>query len=238
MSTEQAVSDTRQKTRFPVGPVILLTAICLTSGLALSFLDGILKDPIAAKKLEAFNAGLAVVLGENADQAQTVYVDENESKNNVYYALEAGHLLYAAEGSAKGYQSTIRVLVSVRVPKPADFKPDAPATFPPASTKLVMHHITVIESGETPGLGENVKLVEKDVSLWAKLGGAEEQAGKRPAFQTKFDGMTVPEPCGEDAVTGATMDSVDAISGATITSNAVKLAVCNAVKRIRKNTAR
>jgi len=224
MSTEQESPDVQQKKRFPIGPIIVLGAICLVSGLSLSFISKKLEEPIEAKEQEAFNSGLTVVLGEadsypavnpDADKAEQVFVSENE-----------GALLYAAEGRAKGYQSTIVVLVSVRVPRPADFKLDDPATFPPASENLTIHRITVVKSGETPGLGENIKLIEKDVSLWAKLGGAEEQAGKRPAHQVKFDGKS------EDA-----LDGVDVISGATISSNAVKDAVRNAIERIRKNTA-
>ncbi len=235
MSSEPEKSDVQRKKRFPIGPIIVLGAICLTSGLALSFLDKKLKAPIAAKKLEAFNAGLAIVLGES--DSYPVVNPNSPVLEKVFVAEDEGHLLYASEGRAKGYQSTIRVLVSVRVPKPANFKLEVPATFPPASTKLVIHHITVIESGETPGLGENVKLVEKDVSFWAKLGGAKEQVGKHSTFQTQFDGMPAPEPAGEDAVTGATCKGVDAVTGATISSNAVKTAVRDAVERIRKNTA-
>jgi Na+-translocating ferredoxin:NAD+ oxidoreductase RnfG subunit len=225
MSAEPHNTETQKKARFPVGPIAVLAVICLTSGLALSVIYQKLKDPIAAKKKEAFNAGLAVVLGE-AESYPVVNSDAAEGER-VFVAESDGKLLYAAEGRAKGYQSTIRVLVSVRVAKPDGFQLDAVATFPPASGTLTIHRITVVESGETPGLGENIKLVQKDVSLWAKLGGAEEQVGKRPAFQVKFDGQS------EEA-----LDAVDAVTGATITSNAVKTAVRDAVERIRKNTAR
>jgi len=224
MSTESQNTEMQRKSRFPVGPIVVLAVICLTSGLALSFMYQKLKDPIAAKKKEAFNAGLAVVLGD-AESYPVVNPDAAEGER-IFAADGDDGLLYAAEGRAKGYQSTIRVLVSVRVAKPADFKLDGAAAFPPASGTLTIHRITVVESGETPGLGENVKLVEKDVSLWAKIGGAEERTGMRPAFQVQFDGQS------EDA-----LDAVDAVTGATITSNAVKAAVRDAVDRIKKNTA-
>jgi Na+-translocating ferredoxin:NAD+ oxidoreductase RnfG subunit len=225
MSAEPHNTEMQEKVRFPVGPIVVLAVICLTSGLALSVIYQKLKGPIAAKKKEAFNAGLAVVLGES-DSYPVVNADSPVIEQ-VFVAESDEELLYAAEGRSKGYQSTIRVLVSVRVPKPDGFQLDAAVTFPSASETLTIHRITVVESGETPGLGENIKLVQKDVSLWAKLGGAEEQVGKRPAFQVKFDGRSV-----------EALDAVDAVTGATITSNAVKAAVRDAVERIRKNTAR
>ena len=87
MSAESHDTEVQQKKRFPVGPIAVLAVICLASGLALSFMHSKLKDEIKEKKQEAFNAGLAVVLGEaesypvvnpDATESERVFVAEND----------------------------------------------------------------------------------------------------------------------------------------------------------------
>ena len=75
----------------------------------------------------------------------------------------------------------ISVLVSVRVPNS-----EGGRAYPQAGDSATIHRVTIISSQETPGLGENVKLVQKDVSIWAKLAGAGAGADKRPTFQVQF----------------------------------------------------
>ena len=78
-------------------------------------------------------------------------------------------------GSAQGYQSLVKVLVSV--------KADAPDT--PLGKDPVIHRMAIVSSQETPGLGENAKAVQQDVSFWAALSGARSKA-TRPWFQEQF----------------------------------------------------
>lgn len=234
----------RDKTKL-AGGIIVLACICLSSGAGVGFLYSAMKDEIQAKADEVFRDTLAEVLGE-AEQYGVVgaYLEGTKDTDKVYMNEVALGVLYAATGTARGYQGPIQVLVSVRSAAPNS----------PVGRDPVIQRMAVVSSQETPGLGENIKLVEKDVSIWGALAGRAgrtEGGPKRPWFQEQFSGLRLRHLDGEgaheaheaDGETSATPPDeepergVVAITGATITSKATVAAVRNAVHRIIETTA-
>lgn len=225
----------RDKTKL-AGGIIVLACICLGSGAGVGFLYSAMKDEIQAKADEVFRDTLAEVLGD-ADQYGVVgaYQEGTKDPDMVYVNETPSGVLYAATGMARGYQSPIHVLVSVRAAAPNS----------PVGPDPVIERMAVVSSQETPGLGENIKLVEKDVSIWGALVGAGGPAGsapKRPWFQEQFSGLRLHHLGGDqgsdaDRTHEGADRAVVAITGATITSKATVAAVRNAVHRIIEKTA-
>ncbi len=163
--------------------ILILVLICFGSGAGVSVLYYVIKGEIDQKAHEVFRESLALVLGE-APQYPAVgdYPAETLAQEKVYVHRTAGGALYAATGTARGYAGEIIVLVSV------DGKPDAPVGADP-----IVHAMAILQSQETPGLGENLKAVEKGPSIWARIAGAGAQAPRRPWFQEQFSGKRLSE---------------------------------------------
>jgi Na+-translocating ferredoxin:NAD+ oxidoreductase RnfG subunit len=204
--------------------VIVLACICLASGLGVGALYHSMKDDIELNMGKAFGQALQVVLGV-ADNYDLVgdYDGEVADDEKVYTLGTGSQVLYAATGSAKGYQSVVKVIVSVEA--------DSPET--PVDADPVIHAMAVVSSGETPGLGENIRAVEKDVSLWGAVAG-QKSTPRRPWFQEQFTGKRL-----SDLVVEKRKDSakIAALTGATITSEATTKAVRSAVQRVIDRTA-
>jgi RnfABCDGE-type electron transport complex G subunit len=203
--------------------VLVLTLICLVSGLGVGLLYASMKDDIEANERQVFLDTLADVLGE-ADSYRTVgeYDVSVADLDKVYVNQMDGDVLYAATGAAQGYQSTVTVLVAVRAERAGAAVGEDP----------VIHRMAVVSSQETPGLGENIRHVEKDRSIWrALLGGRE--SPRRPWFQEQFAGKRL-----SDLVVEKRQDTgrIAAVTGATITSRATTEAARRAVHKIIQTT--
>lgn len=209
------------------GAVIVLGSICVVSALTLSLVYSSLKTAIARKEREAENCGLEVVLGK-ADSYPLV--DKNAAEGDeVYVAQSDSEVLYAAAGRTQGYQSPVVVIVSVAVPRPEEFELGDAATYPAVPDDPEIHSLAVVSSQETPGLGENIKLIEKDISIWARLAGRRGGPPRRPAFQRQFGGMKLSDLGHEKE---RPLGEVHAITGATMTSAAVTAAARDAIRKI------
>ncbi len=216
------MSDAAQRTQQSklAAGILILAAICLGSGAGVGLLYWRMQDEIEAKAQSVFRETLALVLGEAEGYDVVGHYPAGTPEEQKVYLSRAGPVpLYAAVGTAKGYSSVIKVLVSVQ-----GRAPGAPVGPDPR-----IRAVAVVASQETPGLGENIKAVEKDVSLWGKLAGAEPADGppKRPWFQEQFSGLRLSDLPAELPAAG----QVEAITGATITSNAAVRAVREAVTR-------
>jgi Na+-translocating ferredoxin:NAD+ oxidoreductase RnfG subunit len=218
--SENAGSSPAKKS---LAAIAVLACICLCSGTGVSLLYSRMKQSIADKEREVFNAALAVVL-EEADEYPEVgtYPDTTPQDARVRVNTTDEGVLYCAMGKAKGYSSEIQVLASVVAPGPGV----------PVGDDPVIHKVTVVFSSETPGLGENIKAVEKDVSIWAALAG-KKATPQRASFQTQFSGKRL-----SDLVVDKTpgTDKIAAVTGATISSEAATAAVRNAVRTIVERT--
>ena len=204
---------------------VVLTIICLASGGILGTLFALAKDTIEQKQKKVFNDTLKTALGDfDEKEAVGSYKEGTRPQDKVWAIHRDSTTRYAGMGEAQGYQSTVRVLVSVEVEgknKPVGDNPE-------------ILRVAVLPTQETPGLGENIHKVEKDVSLWAALTGAESKVGeKRPSFQAQFSGLTlsdIPKNPGEG------LGEVKPVTGATITSTAVVRATRRALERVVEKT--
>lgn len=116
---------------------------------------------------------------------------------------------YELDGAVQGYQSKVRVLTGL-------------------TTNGVITGIKVLEQAETPGLGAEVQAVPSTRTLWSALAGLFSEAEKEsaaallPPFQAQFAGKDLG---GLAVVKQKNPGKIEAISGATITSEAVTRAV-------------
>jgi len=140
------------------------------------------------------------------------YEPGTDPERMVYVARVGGHVRYAAVGTAEGYQSEIKVLVSV------EGEPKAP--LPPDPTVFRM---VVMSSAETEQYGERINELPP---------GAGEECV--PPFQLQFWGKRLSELKLEPAAAGK---GIAAVTGATLTCRAVVEATRSAIHRIMAQVA-
>ncbi len=192
----------------------VLTLVCLLSGAGVSLLYVASAQRIEEQEAKAFEQTLDKVIGDATEPREEV-----EEILWVADIPEAG-VRYVARGTARGYQSDIVVLVSV----------EAETEETPVSEDTPIYRLAVLSSAETPGLGENINLVERTVSLWEAMIGRREDPG-RPWFQTQFSGMNM-----DDLKLEEDEGEVEAITGATETSEAAAEAARKALRTIIDQT--
>ena len=188
--------------------VVVLGLICLVMGSGVAVLYAAFKGRIAENDRKQFEAKLQEVLP--AGKVERL-AGSPERGDDVYVCRdESGEpIAYAARGEAQGYSSRVRIIVGAG-----------------ADAALSIRKVAVLDQQETPGLGADVSLTRSRWTLWEKLGKSFSGAAEAEPFENKFlDKFT------DTAVGG--LDQVDAMTAATITSNAVKSGVREAVERIR-----
>ncbi len=144
-----------------------------------------------------------------ATRFEKKHVRLGEQAVDYQIAYQDDHILgYIAIGEGVGYSSTIKVMVSVL--------PD-----------MHIFRTKVLYQKETPGLGDKI-LEIKSNATWGKLltGNMPDESKRRPWFQTQFDGKKAPLQVTADG------GQVDAITGATITSRAMCVAINDAINQL------
>ena len=214
---------------------IILGLISVFAALGIAGVFSMTRTRIAAKEQLAFEAALKDLFPQ-ADDVKPVEIAGAEvpgapapTKEDFLKKLAAGEAVgvmtkgsetvgYVAIGVRQGYSSRIRVMVGAR--------PD-----------MVIEGIRILYAAETPGLGEKVKEVRSDRTLWSAAAEVAHLATPVPAgesapwFQTQFAGKTLDKLV---VVKGSAAEGIQAITAATITSAAVTNAVKNALGMIRK----
>jgi RnfABCDGE-type electron transport complex G subunit len=188
--------------------VAVLGAICLVMGGGVAVLYATFKERIEVKEQEQIRLALREVLPEGTVDEMPGSAEKTQSGEKVYRATDGdGNALgYAAHGRAQGYSSTVKVLVGVA--------PDV----------RTLRSVVVLDQQETPGLGANVSVSRSSYNFWQKIGiqPADEPERRFNPFLDQFSSRRL------DALAG-----IDAMTAATITSDAVKTAVRGAVDDIR-----
>ncbi len=183
--------------------LLVLGIICVVMGGGVALLYGVFQQPIAEKQLQQYNAMLQELFPDlarvNAIAGADTPDDLADDVNQVFDAQ--GQLLgYTAQGHQQGYSSDVKVLVG--------FAPDG----------QTVRKVAILDQQETPGLGANAAQTRSQWNLWDKLrsffAGSDEAEPTENAFLDQFANRT-PAQFGE----------VDAITAATITSDAVKAGV-------------
>lgn len=203
---------------------IVLGLICIAAGLGVSGVYQLTKGRIAEKKEKSFRAALTAVFPE-ADSFSPLGGEGDVSweGQGVGVARVGKRVLgYLAVGEKQGYSSVIRVLVGCE----ANFRIKA---------------VRILSQSETPGLGERTKEVKSDRTVWQAVGEAvggssgEESGGEvRPWFQAQFDGRGAGDLV---VVKGKTETEIEAITGATVSSQAVTDAVKAALDAIGRGVS-
>lgn len=136
--------------------------------------------------------------------------DFSPVKNNdeiLYYRAkdsQGNTFAYAFKALGKGYSSTIITMVGIN-----------------KDGKII--NIKIINQNETPGLGTRIAESEQTTTIWDKLKGKKEAAAEKPWFQKQFSSKTLND-----------FDSIDTISGATVSSSAVKNSIKDKIKEVLK----
>lgn len=162
-----------------------LIGACLISGLIIGGVYALTAETAAEKQIELKYLSLQTLI-EGADTYQEI-----PEKPEWYAALQDGQTIaYIVPAESTGYSGAIKMLVAI--------SPD----------QQVMKY-TVLESGETPGLGDK-------------------------AYKEPFTGQFVGKGLEQLELTkdATKTDLIQSISGATITSRAVTEAVHEAVKEL------
>ena len=207
---------------------IIMTIICLISAAALAFTFALTKDNISASKKSELVKGLEAVLPAGKAKIDErplagVTAAQPGDADKLYVALDdAGNEIgYAAIGSARGYSSEISAMVGVT--------PD-----------LKIIAVRILSQSETPGLGERTREVPPTKSLWSAIGqmfaakqaAVPETALVEPPFQAQFRNKSVSQLT-VTKIPGS-KEGISAITGATITTQAVVDAVRNGMQVIEK----
>lgn len=221
---------------------LVLGAVCLCSVLALSLtyigVRGRIEENMMKRTKEAVRVSLSggdakVIEEMNSEKRKIeskeveIEIDGKKTKYKYYigYDLDNKVVGYAGSGLQQGYQSRINVMVGMD----KNFK------------KIL--GVKVVSQQETPGLGANVDAVETEETIWSAIGNLfssekEEKKDKGVSiakFQKQFFGVEIPKKKTE--IKKKIDEKVEAITGATITSNATKKAVMNAIEKLRKAVA-
>ncbi|MCX5647801.1 MAG: FMN-binding protein [Planctomycetota bacterium] len=190
--------------------VVILSVACLVIGGGVAALYGLFRGDIERRDLRIKEQAIQDVCPEGASvDPQAPIAGAPMAADAVYAARDsAGRTVaYVAQGEAQGYSSLLKVMVGVR------------------AEDLAVLRVVVLSQQETPGLGATVAEQKSNFTLWEKLFGPS-KAGKTEQlinpFLDQFPGKK-PEQ----------FSQVQAITAATITSNATKRAVEQAVQQIR-----
>ena len=215
---------------------VTLGIICAVAalGVAGTYYLTALKDgpdsPIPAKQRQSRLDGMKLLFTGVGAEIGDVLNPDDPSAEHVYEAVRDGEVVaYATLGSARGYSSEIFVLTLVD------------------SAAGTVLGILITEQNETPGLGTQVEDVGADATWGDVLAGKRnplaaigarysppEELSALSDFQLQFqgeDGEGVPVAQLRLARDGG---KIDAITGATTSSDAAVLASRRAVERIQK----
>jgi len=189
---------------------IVLFVVAVISAASLAGLWAVTKssrDAMAKKEIEA---ALGIVF-PGADSFEVVEAKVDGKPFEYRLAKRGGETVgYVAQGAASGYSSTLEVMVGV-------------------DRSYTIKGIKVLSQKETPGLGDKVnEILSKKTWGTVITGTSPDEKDLRPWFQVQFDGKATPVKVNKDGGT------IEAITGATISSRAVCNAVNQAVENLKK----
>jgi RnfABCDGE-type electron transport complex G subunit len=199
--------------------VVILSVACLVIGGGVAALYGVFKGNIERRELQIKREAIDAVCPEGASvDPEHPIAGVPMAADAVYAARDsAGRTVaYVAQGEAQGYSSVIKVMVGVRLVRRSP-KGEGGAE------DLAVLRVVVLSQQETPGLGATVGETRSTYTLWQKLFGSGEVEQWVNAFLDQFTGKQAQE-----------FPQIHSITAATITSNATKRAVEQALERIRE----
>jgi RnfABCDGE-type electron transport complex G subunit len=187
--------------------VVILSLACLAIGGGVAALYGVFCERIEQRELAVKEEAIREVCPEGAAaDVDHPVAGEPFTAEAVYAARDsAGRTVaYIAQGEAQGYSSVVKVMVSA------------------SAEDFAVIRVVVLSQQETPGLGATVAETRSTWTLWQKLFGSGEAEEWVNTFLDQFTGKQAQE-----------FPQIHSITAATITSNATKVAVKQALERIR-----
>lgn len=189
--------------------VIILGLACLVMGGGVAVLYGYFQGRIALRERAAMEEAIRAVVPEGATVDAARPLAGSAAEGTAVYAAAApaggAAVAWVAGGQATGYSSIVKVMVGATRDGEA----------------LKVFRVVVLSQSETPGLGATVAETRSTYTLWQKLFGSDRPEEVFNPFLRRF----------EQRAAGEVRD-VQAITAATITSNATKAAVEQALGRI------
>ena len=210
---------------------VILALICIASALGVAGTFRLTQGRIEQKAKEGETAARAEALAVAKDATLNFEVLNPNAADldKIMKATDADGVIvgFVALGEAQGYGGPVRVMVGV----------DGEAA------KIV--GLKVVAQNETPGLGTRIQEIKSNKTLMKIVLGKMEDAEEEtvPWFLRQFQGQWVgsfAQSNGTDAVSSPTPTpdaKIDAITGATISSNAVVSAVTAACTKISRTLA-
>ena len=212
-------AETKDK---PVTLICMLAAVCAVAGLALGLVSMGTSGAITAGKENAERAALLAVhpRGKYFELVETKH--EAHGKPFTYYKVfnkplddtTKKWIGYVYEGRAKGYSSTLVVMVGLK------------------KGGMKITGIRITEQQETPGLGANCTALESDKYIWEIFSKSEDGGTAEPWFQAQFRGRMLRDMAWD----GKSYQGVRGLSGATITTNAVVRAIFDGADDLARTT--
>ena len=191
--------------------VVILAVVCTAMGGGVAVLYGYFHDRIALRERAAMEEAIRAVVPEGAAVDADHPLAGSAAEGRAVYAAAApgggAAVAWVAGGQAIGYSSTVKVMVGAT--RDGD--------------TLKVFRVVVLAQSETPGLGATVAETRSTYTLWQKLFGSDRPEKMFNPFLARF----------EQRAAGEVRD-VQAITAATITSNATKAAVEQALGRIQQ----
>lgn len=191
-------------------PLVLLV-VTLVSAASLAGLNYATTPAKQRIQDEITQRALKVVMPQAVD-FEKVDISVNGEPFSYRLAKDAsGELVgYVTEGAADGYSSKLKVMVGM-------------------TPELEIKAIKVVFQKETPGLGDKIEEVLSKKTWWTVITRTSpDESDLRPWFQTQFDGSKPPVKLTKQGGT------IEAITGATISSKAICEAVNDAMEKLQK----
>lgn len=187
------------------------------AGVGLHGVNALTKDKIAASQQRALVEGQKQIFPDAARFGERQAFSVGGKTAYFFEAFDSSGACMGHEllHTVQGYQSPITVLTALKLDG-------------------TIVGIKVLGQAETPGLGAEIEAVPATETLWEALAGlvrrrpapAEPAAPPVPKFQAQFAGKTLAQL---RVVKQPSPDAIEAIAGATITSEAVTKAVRDAI---------
>ncbi|MBN3038903.1 MAG: RnfABCDGE type electron transport complex subunit G [Candidatus Omnitrophica bacterium] len=202
--------------------IVILALICFATASLLSLVYLVTKPDILAQKEKAEQKALEEVI-PGAGYFQPVKLDGNLLYFRAYASTDKKRLLgYAFKAQAQGYSSVIESMAGMDV-------------------KGKITGIRVLAHNETPGLGAKIDEVLVTETLWQaikKRFSSEKKQTKKnaePWFCAQFKGKKTEDLI---VVTGKSDKNIQAITGATISSEALTDSVRQKAREVLEHVSR
>ena len=205
---------------------LILTIIALFSGVSLASINFITFPKIEALNQMKQERALSKVLPDyTVIEEKTIKIDEKDTKYWIAQKELSGKKIYgyAFISAHPGYSGDVEVMLGIN----QDFK---------------LEGIFILQQTETPGLGSRCAEILSNLTFWDFLAGKRETSENPPWFQEQFKGLDLQKeiiitkkgnwnPSMQETL--VKNNEITSITGATITTTAVKVSIEKAINSFK-----